>query len=164
MEDIITYVLVFGVIIGGVAIWQLRRSKSRPYILSNQKYPELEIQVIVRKQEGKTKDFVIQIQTRQDCLLNNISIELISKTRSFENLDSGLIKDHIEFPLTVSKNQTVEFVYPFLTFKKYLTDQTFSFRTFRVVLQTEKDKKFKSHEMAFNKNWVIYRPDSGNYN
>lgn len=164
MEDALTYIVVFGLIIGGVAIWQIRRSKSRPYVLSFQRYPELEMQVIVRKQEGKTKDFVIQILAEQNKILNKISIELISKTRAFESLDEGLINSHIKLPLAISKNQTVEFVYPFLTFKKYLTGQSFSFKTFRVVLQTDDKKKFKSHEMAFNKNWVIYRPDSGKYN
>lgn len=164
MEDVITYIVVFGVIIGGVAIWQLRRSKPRPYVLSIQRYPELEMQVLVRKQEGKTKDFVIQFQAGHDNLLNNISVELISKDRAFESLEEGLINSHIELPLSISKNQTVEFVYPFPTFKKYLTDQSFSFKTFRIVLQIDNNKKFKSHEMAFNKNWVIYRPDSGKYN
>lgn len=164
MEDILTYIVVFGLIIGGVAIWQIRRSKSRPYMLSLQRYPELEMQVIVRKQEGKTKDFVIQILAEQDKVLSKISIELISNARTFESLDEGLISHHLKLPLSLSKNQTVEFVYPFLAFKKYLTDQSFSFKTFRVVLQIKDGKKFKSHEMAFNKNWVIYRPDSGKYN
>lgn len=164
MEDVLTYIIVFGVFIGGVAVWHIRRSKPRPYILSVQRYPELEIQIIVRKQDGKTNDFVVQIYTGIDTQLANIYIELLSAKRESEQVAGGLLSDHIHLPLHIPKKQKIELVYPFLSLKKYLTDQDFAFKTFRVVVMTENQKKIKSHELAFNKNWVIYRPDSGKYN
>jgi len=164
MEDILTYVIVFGLIIGGVAIWQLRRSKTRPYVLSTQNYPELQLRVIIQKQEGKTKDFVIQLSSHKELILHTVFIELISKSRTFEKIDQGLINENIDFPLNLQQKQTAKFVYPFETFKKYLLNSDFKFKSFRVVVEDSNNKKYKSHEMAFNKNWVIYRPDTGRYN
>lgn len=164
MEDILTYIIVFGLIIGGVAIWQLRRSKARPYVLSTQNYPELQLRVIIQKQEGKTKDFVIQLSSSQELSLDNVFIELISKSRAFEKIDDGLINENIDLPLALKQNQTAKFIYPFDSFKKYLQNGEFKFKSFRVVVEDINKKKYKSHEMAFNKNWVIYRPDTGRYN
>ena len=164
MEDILTYIIVFGVIIGGVAIWQLRRSKPRPYVLSTQNYPELQLRIIIQKQEGKTKDFIIQTTGLQKLSIANVFVELISKKRTFEKIDTGLINENLDLPIAVLKNQTARFVYPFASFKKYLLSSDFSFKSFRVVVEDHNEKKYKSHEMAFNKNWVIYRPDTGTYN
>ena len=164
MEDILTYVIVFGVIIGGVAIWQLRRSKARPYLLSAQNYPEVQLRIIIQKQEGKTKDFVIQLNGLQEISVSNLFVELISKSRSFERIDAGLIHENLDLPLSILQNQTAQFIYPFASFKKYLLSSDFKFKSFRIVVEDANNKKYKSHEMAFNKNWVIYRPDTGRYN
>jgi len=164
MEDILTYIIVFGLIIGGVAVWQVRKGKARPYILSTQNYPGLQLSVIVQKQEGKTKDFVILLNSRQEQTLKTVYIELISSNRKFEKIDDGLINENIDFPLSLQQNQNAKFVYPFETFKKYLQKSKFKFKSFRVVVEDIQNKKYKSHEMAFNKNWVIYRPDTGKYN
>jgi len=164
MEDILTYIIVFGVIIGGVAIWQLRRSKARPYVLSTQNYPELQLRVIIQKQEGKTKDFIIEITGLQALNVNSLFIELISKARSFAKIDAGLIHKNLDLPIFIQQNQVVQFIYPFDSFKKYLESSDFKFTSFRVVVEDGNEKKYKSHAMAFNKNWVIYRPDTGRYN
>ena len=164
MEDILTYIIVFGLIIGGVAIWQLRRSKARPYVLSTQNYPELQLRVIIQKQEGKTKDFIIQISSGRELILHTVFIELISKSRTFEKVDDGLINENIDFPIALQQRQMAKFVYPFESFKKYLLKSDFKFESFRVIVEDVNNKKYKSHEMAFNKNWVIFRPDTGTYN
>ncbi|RLD42518.1 MAG: hypothetical protein DRI89_07040 [Bacteroidetes bacterium] len=164
MEDILTYVIVFGVIIGGVAIWQLRRSKARPYVLSTQNYPELQLRVIIQKQDGKTKDFLVQTTGLQELSVSSLFVELISKSRSFAKIDTGLIHKNLDLPILILQNQVIQFIYPFDSFKKYLQSSDFKFKSFRVVLEDGNGKKYKSHEMAFNKNWVIYRPDTGRYN
>jgi hypothetical protein len=164
MEDILTYVIVFGLIIGGVAVWQLRRSKPRPYLLSTQNYPELQLKIIIQKQEGKTKDFVIELKSAQQLSIRNVYIELISKTREFKKIEDGLINDHLELPLSLQPNQNAQLIYPFDSLRNHLQNRQFAFQSFRVVLEDLNRKKFKSHEMAFNKNWVIYRPDTGRYN
>ena len=164
MEDIITYFIVFGLIIGGVAVWQLRRSKPRPYVLSTQHYPELKLRVLIQKQEGKTKNLVVQLIGHQELKVSSIFIELISRSRTFQMINAGQINADNELPLILRKDQIARFSYPFTTFKTYLQKSSFSFKSFRIAVETENGKKYKSHELAFNKTWVIYRPDSGTYN
>ena len=164
MEDILSYIIVFGLIIGGVAIWQLRRGKPRPYVLSTQHFPELMLRVIIQKQEGKTKDFVILLGSNRELVLSHIFIELISKTRTFEKVDNGLIHEKTELPLRLKQKEPVKIVFPFEPLKKQLQNNSFLFESFRVVVEDLQGRKYKSHEMAFNKNWVIYRPDTGSYN
>ncbi|MCF6170384.1 MAG: hypothetical protein L3J66_05325 [Bacteroidales bacterium] len=164
MEDILTYIIVFGLIIGGVAAWQLRRSKPRPYVLSTQYFPELKLRILIEKQEGKTKEFVVQLTGLQELTVSAVFIELISKSRAFKTIEAGQIKEDRELPLLLRKNHTDGFSYPFNLFKSYLQKSDFPFKTFRIVVETTRGKKYKSHELAFNKTWVIYRPDSGAYN
>ncbi|MCF6342241.1 MAG: hypothetical protein L3J31_05485 [Bacteroidales bacterium] len=164
MEDLFTYIIVFGLIIGGVAVWQLRRSKPRPYVLSTQYYPELKVQLYIEKQEGKTKDFVIRLNGLQELTVAAISIELISKSRAFQSIEAGQIEEVNKLPFLLRKYQTADFSYPFDTFKSHLQKVDFPFTSFRISIETTQGKKCKSHELAFNKTWVIYRPDSGSYN
>jgi hypothetical protein len=164
MEDILTYLIVFGLIIGGVAVWQFRRGKPRPYILSIQYYPELQLRVLVQKQEGKTKDLAVHLQSTQTMGLQDVFVELISKSRNFERVALSRVHTSHEFPLTLKAGQSVTFTYPFDAFKHHLQHNAFSFKTFRLVAEDLNGKKYKSHELAFNKNWVIYRPDTGTFN
>ncbi len=164
MEDIATYLIVFGLLIGGVSFWQIRRRKPRPFVLSMQHYPELQLGIIVRKREVKSKDLVVEVRCHKALEISGVFVEMISKSREIGKLETSALLPQAGRTVVLAKNQKIQFVYLFEPFKKYLKDSGLPMRTFRVVVETQSHKKYKSHEMAFNKNWGLFRPDSGSYN
>jgi hypothetical protein len=164
MEDILTYVIVFGLIIGGFAFWQFRYAKPRPYLLSKQIYPELDLNLLIEKTEGKTKEFVVQINLKKPIFIEFPVVELIDKNRQSLILELDQLLKCQTNSNDKDFNKNTIYKCPFEEFNKALTNSEFKYKTFRLVLKTESDKKFKSHELAFNKTWTIYRPDSGKYN
>lgn len=164
MEDILTYIIVFGLIIGGFAFWQFRYGKPRPYLLSQQVFPELNLLLLIEKSEGKTKDFIIKIELKKQIEIKVPIVELIGKDRCLE-----VIKQN-EFLTDKSKlgmqenSATIIYKYSFNEFSSLLKNSGFKFNSFRLVIESKTGNKFKSHELAFNKSWTIYRPDSGKYN
>lgn len=164
MEDILTYVIVFGLIIGGFAFWQFRYSKPRPYILSQQIFPELDLLVLIEKAEGKTKDFLININLKKQLVIKSPYVELIDKKRQSEIvLINEFISTKNQNP-EPNKEKNISYKYSFSEFSDLLKKREFKFKTFRIIIENNSGKIFKSHELAFNKNWIIYRPDSGKYN
>lgn len=164
MEDVLTYVIVFGLIIGGFAFWQFRYGKPRPYLLSHQVFPEFQLFLFIEKSEGKTKDFIIKIDQKKQIETKYPIVELIGKKRELEIIQ---LKDSIHNKNKSSKslnNLSVEYKYSFNEFRNLLINSDFSFKSFRVSIENNSGRKFKSHELAFNKSWTIYRPDSGKYN
>ena len=162
MEDAITYLIVFGLIIGGVAFWQFRISKARPYMLSRQFFPELDLFLLIEKQEGKTKEFIIKIDFKKQTQLIPPVVELIDKNRNYKiiSLDT-LVNNNAGQP---ENKSSIRFKYSFSEFSQLLKNCGFRFKTFRLVIESKNGQKFKSHELAFNKRWTIYRPDGGKYN
>ncbi len=162
MEDALTYIIVFGLIIGGFAFWQFRYSKPRPYLLSQQMFPELNLSLLIEKTEGKTKEFIIKLDLKTQMETDPPNVELIDKNRIIEivSLDT-LLKD---IGSTHKNKSSIIYKYSFTDFNKLLKNNDFSFKTFRLVIDSKMGKKFKSHELAFNKTWTIYRPDGGKYN
>jgi len=162
MEDAISYIIVFGLIIGGVAFWQFRISKARPYMLSRQFFPELNLYLLIEKQEGKTKEFIIKIDFKKKTQLIPTVVELIDKNRNHEIIGLDTLKNsNTDKP---ENKSSINSKYSFSEFSQLLKNCGFKFKTFRIVIENENGKKFKSHELAFNKRWTIYLPDSGKYN
>lgn len=164
MEDVLTYVIVFGLIIGGFAFWQFRYGKPRPYLLSEQVFPDLNLILLIEKSEGKTKEFIIKLNLKKDIETKVPIVELIGKKRDLEVIAvHELLKDKSK----TSKehhNTLIIYKYSFNEFSSLLKNSGFSFKSFRIVIESTKGIKYKSHELAFNKSWTIYRPDSGKYN
>lgn len=164
MEDILTYIIVFGLIIGGFAFWQFRYSKPRPYILSQQIFPELDLQLLIEKSEGKTKDFLININLKKHLLFKYPYVELLNKKRDAEIVLIHELISNKNQNNQPDKEKNIQYKYSFSEFSDLLKKREFKFKTFRIIVENNSGKKFKSHELAFNKNWIIYRPDSGKYN
>ena len=163
MEDIITYIIVFGLLIGGVALWQFKQSKTRPYILSHQIFPELDLWLIIEKSEGKTKDFIIKLNPKKEVKTKIPVVELLNSKREVHIVDLyEFTKNKGE--ILRSEDSKIIYKYSFDEFSSLLNDGDFKFKTFRVSIENQSGSKFKSHELAFNKRWTIYRPDSGKYN
>jgi len=164
MEDILTYIIVFGLIIGVVAVWKIRNSKPRPYLLSNQIFPQLILKLLIEKSEGKTKEFIIKVEQKENFEIKIPRVELIGKGREIELIDlDNLSCNRTKNKHSISSFELI-FKYPFSKFSKLLKESNISFKTFRIIIEDNAGKKFKSHELAFNKTWTIYRPDSGKYN
>jgi len=162
MEDILTYVIVFGLIIGGVAFWQFRNSKPRPYLLSQQVFPELKLFLIIEKSDGKTKDFIIKFINNEHIETLSPLVELINEKRDSEIIElDSFLKGEAEIN---TNEDSFIYKYSFSKFSQLLKDNSFNFKTFRIVIPAKNGRKFKSHELAFNKRWTIYLPDSGKYN
>lgn len=162
MTDIITYIVVFGFILLGVVIWQARSSKPRPYWLSHQIYPSLKLWIQVVKKDGKHKYLIIKVETDTS---NNI------KKPYFELINSNREKLIVQIPENTSfiteniDNMLVSlFKIDFNEFSKTLKNNDFKFATFRICVEDKNHKVYKSHALAFDKKWTIFKPDSGTYN
>ena len=81
MDDIITYIVVFGLILIGIIIWQFRYAKPRPFWLSFQIYPDLKLWVQVEKKDGKHKSLIIRCEIKPENYIKLPYIELIDKKR-----------------------------------------------------------------------------------
>ena len=164
MEDILTYIIVFGLIIGAVSVWQFRISKARPYLLSNQIFPQLSLELLIEKSQGKTKEFIIKVDHKKSFEIKIPRVELIGKSRKIELIDLDNLSSNRTENKDSSGSFEIIFRYQFSEFSELLKKINFSFKTFRIIIEDKTGKKFKSHELAFNKTWTIYRPDSGKYN
>lgn len=165
MEDIVGYVILISVGLGLLYAYQYRRIKVRQLPLSFQIYPEVDLKVFIHKQHGKTSSILFRIIAKKDLIITNLIVELITKKRSFEYFQ---IKEMVQIPVLPLKLESMKYLdiaIPFEKFKSHITQKNISFKTLRLVAEIgEGNKKFKTHELAFNKNWVIFRPDSGKYN
>lgn len=163
MEDILTYVIVFGIIIAGVAIWQFRYAKPRPYWLSHQIYPNLQLWVMVQKKDGKHSNLLVKTEYLPNLEFTDFEAELINSKR--DSISISLINDATtnHSVLSSGKNET-SYQLDFSSFRNKLQRNDFKFKSFRIKITDKQNNTFKSHELAFNKNWTIYKPDTGNYN
>lgn len=162
MEDALTYIIVFGLLIGGFAFWQFRYSKPRPYLLSQQIFPELDLYLLIEKTEGKTKVFIVKIKPKTNIETTPPFVELIDKNRNIQIMElNTILKDRTAH---TNNGLTISYKYSFNEFNKLLKSSDFKFKTFRLVIVNKNGEKYKSHELAFNKTWTLYRPDGGKYN
>jgi len=159
----IYYMIVFGLLITGVIIWQLR-SNTRFLRLSHQYYPELILDVLISKKERKIDKFIIRIHTKQKVPLKQLKIELISAKRSFEYIDLDEISDTVILPDTIKQSTVYDAAYPYEDLKQLITNKMIHLSSFRVVVVLQNNKLYKSHELKFDKFWKIFRSDTGRYN
>ena len=96
--------------------------------------------------------------------LINVRIELIDKNRSFQYVDLDDILENHSVPVKLSAGEVFDFKAQIKDFRTLINRTDIPYKTFRLVIETQNEKKFKSHKLAFNQSGVIYRPDSGKYN
>lgn len=160
----LSYILVFAILIGAVIIWQLRQSKSRYLRLSNQVFPELTLSILISKKERKINKLNVRIDSKKNVTIDRIKFELISPKREFRYVESTKISNSISLPVNLRKGTTFDAVFPYEDFKTAITNEMNVLNSFRVVLDTQNRKVFKSHELKLDKFWKIYKADSGKYN
>lgn len=145
-------------------MYNIRKKQTRDYILSIQNYPKLKFGVNIQKNDGKITAILLNINPLTNIKIIDMKIELITADRNFNYYSLETITNNIKLPQELSPNENVIITIPFDEFKSLLVDGEHPFRTFRFVIYDDADKAYKSHELGFNKKWVIYRPDSGSYN
>ena len=152
------------VVILSIIVYKYKKKQIRYYLLSVQNYPEIILSIDIQKHEGKISAILVKFTAIKNVTLSDIRIELISKKREFNFYSLQPQISSISFPFELKTDGKTEFIVHFEEFRTLLMDGEHPFSTFRFVALAENGQTFKSHEMGFNKRWIIYRPDSGTYN
>jgi len=165
MQDILMYAIIFGLGIALVSLFFYRKDQQRILVLSEQLFTSLGLAVSILKEKGKVKNVIISFSPiTMDGFCASLGVELIDAQRKIKQLD---ISHLIDKPLpyhTWQINVNIKTLIDFATLQKYIEDQEFSLQSFRFVTETKTGKKFKSHELAFNEYWHLFKIDSGQYN
>lgn len=164
MEDIFGYVILFSVGLGLFITYQWRRTRVSDLLLSGQNYSGTTIDVFVKKEKTKITLIYIQFSSPTPQEILSCSVDLINKKREILNVKGIDIDPQMKPRKKKNESDKIIFLFDFETFKEYITRLGFKFSTFRMVVETENGKRFKSHELALNKNWTVFKPDSGRYN
>ncbi|MCB2209175.1 MAG: hypothetical protein KQH67_12865 [Bacteroidetes bacterium] len=159
----ISYIIVFFLLIIGVIIWQFR-SNTHFLRLSNQEYPELSLSVLISKKERKIDQFIVRVNAKQQLSLQQIKFELISPERAFQYISSHEISDTHTFPNEIGSSDIYEATYSYEKLKDIITTRMSNLSSFRMVVELQNNKLYKSHELKFDNLWKIYKADSGRYN
>jgi hypothetical protein len=162
--DFVGYIMMFLFGLGVLGIYQYNKSKQRVLPLSRQRYPNLVLEILVTKQHEKTRQLVVRVTALKKTQISRMYIELIGKNRTISRIGFAEKEIKADETTTAIPGQPFEIIIPLEEFKNYLNSQGIPFLTFRFVVDALPNFKHKTHELAFNRNWNIFRPDSGRYN
>ena len=163
MESTVSYIVIAALIVISVYVYNLRKNRISTFSISIQQFPALILIIKIKKNKGRIEDIIIEIQSKSQLEIISTKAELISKTRDFNYYDLQNIAE-LKLPLNLEKGKSRHIILSFNSFKSLLMDGEHPFRTFRFTITDSSGKKYKSHELGFNKKWVLYKPDSGHYN
>jgi len=158
------YLIVFGILIIGVLIWQARQSKKRVFSLSKQVFPELNLWVLTSKKEGKIKEVIVRTIAKKDIIIRQLKFELISPKREFIYISSTELADSVALPHPIQNETKSDLSFPYDTLKEIMKEKMPVMNSFRVVIELDNGKVFKSHELTISKYWNIHKADTGKYN
>ncbi len=164
MENTITYIVITILMVLTIAFYNYKKKRIRQFLLSQQHYPELNINIYIEKNQGDISAAIVSITANKDIIITDIKVEVISKKREFNYYSLQKIVNDNSVPLKLSTGVSAKFTVPFIDFKSLLMDGEYPFKTFRFLVASNNKRLFKSHEMGFDKRWTIYRPDTGSYN
>jgi hypothetical protein len=152
MEDIFTYIIVFGLLIGFSALYLFRKDNKRTFPLSVKQWGKFILTVSVKKQNRKVKDIVIGLNFPAD--EKNFFVEFIGKGRKTESFRI------VDFVQQVDKPSESKISFPYDDFKNKIKENRFRFGYHL----DNNNSKIKSHELTISKHWNMYKVDSGRYN
>jgi len=164
MQDALTYVIIFGFGIVLVSIYFYRKDKQRLLPLSEQWFSDLALIISVEKEKGNLVNVVINIRSnKNNNLCTGIGIELIDSRREIKYIElEPLIQTQTDNRYTRSNQQANVIEYTAL--RDFIAKADFPFQSIRFVAEMKSGKKYKSHELAFNDRWHLFKIDSGKYN
>ncbi|MBN2615877.1 MAG: hypothetical protein JXR71_09305 [Bacteroidales bacterium] len=164
MEDVITYIVVFGLGFILVGIYLFGKEKKRVLPLSKQMYSDAIFTISVVKEQRKVSGINMALKfPKKAQTVQHLIIELVNtkKETSVVNITDSITRSDIkgaEGPFDY------EAYISFVTFKKLLEEHSFPFESFRIIAETLEGKKYKSHYLGLHNWWNILKLDSGTYN
>ncbi|MDG2080876.1 MAG: hypothetical protein P8J47_03735 [Bacteroidales bacterium] len=164
MESILSYTVIILVIVISIYIYNIRKKQSRIFSLSEQNFPSNIFYVKIAKLNGVITSILIEIYALKDMNITSVRAELITGKRVFNYYDISGLCNNLDLPLDLTASHSCKIEIPFTDFKNKMNDGELPFRTFRFVINDDRNNPFKSHELGFNSKWIIYRPDTGSYN
>ena len=158
MEDVLTYALIFGLLILFTLVFLSNKEKNKKFLLTNKIYSFGNIDVFVVKQGKEIKYLEIHYKLFGNTSDNNasLSVETVAKDKTVR---LTAIPEQIVDHLSINRMKI-----NYHDFSKLIIDHTNQLQHFRIVVTFANNKKLKSGILAFNKNWNIYTPDTGIYN
>ena len=157
MEDIISYIIVFGLIITFTWIYFSKKEKGKRFSLTRKDYSFGSIEVWVEKKGSDIVSLAVEIISGKDVYqTDSLFVDLMDKKRNIETL---------QIPQEIIINDRKEsFVIDYIGFSNLVKENQNSFETFRFTAEFPDSRKLKTGWMAFNKRWSLYVPDTGKYN
>jgi hypothetical protein len=166
MEDIIIYVVVFGLIIMFTWIYYGNKDKIKLFSLGRKNYSFGYIDILIEKHGSIIKFIKIKIYIKDGNKQNNetIYMELIlnKNNRKMIIIEPSVIH-FTELNINILDNSK-EYLLEFNNFKDFMEKNNFQKDSFRFVYQFNETKKMKTVILSINKRWSLYVPDTGNYN
>ncbi len=156
MEDIFTYVIVFGLLILFTTVYLFKKDVKKTFVLSRQQLGGTLFTVFEVKQHKTILSLVLELN--RETVPSGFFIELIDAQRQRETVP---VERFTKEPVQVSKNGIL-MDYP--DFKAKIEQLQKKKMTFRFGYELGPGTKIKSHELTFSKHWNIYKVDSGRYN
>ncbi len=157
MEDILTYGIVFGLLIIFTYVFLSKKDKTKRFSLSQKIYSYGNIDVRLEKQGKEITFLVIKYS------LKDVSPDYFKLTSEMVLIDNSILLVEIPQENILFENKSVLKI-PFDVFSNLLKEKTKQLNYFKIVITFASNKKLKSGILAFNKRWNIYAPDSGKYN
>lgn len=157
MEDILTYIIIFGLLIVFASVFLYNKGKVRIFKLSSKEYSYGVLEIMIEK-KGKQLNYIIINPTfkEKDKKISDILVEQISKDKT--SLSNKIPREIIEV------NDEGLFKISYGNFKQLLKANSKDIKYFKIIVTFSKNRKLKSGTLSFNKNWNIYVPDTGTYN
>jgi hypothetical protein len=157
MEDIISYIIVFGLIITFTWIYFSKKEKGKRFSLTKKEYSFGSIEVWVEKKGSDIVSLAVEIVSgKDDYQPDSLFVDLMDKNRNIEALP-------IPSEIVIAERKD-NFVIDYSGFSKLIKENQNSFETFRFTAGLPDSRKLKTGWMVFNKRWSLYVPDTGKYN
>jgi len=154
LEDILGYIIIFGLLIAFTWIYFSKKEKRKEFSLTNKKYSFGSIDLLVRKKASEIECLLLKINPASSNA--EIVLDLIKSNRT---VDSLLIP-----PDLIVEENTENYCILFDELKMFLKDKTGTFDSFRFVVINKNSHKLKTGIIAFNKRYSVFVPDTGFYN
>ena len=160
MEDTITYILVFGLLIGFTTLYLFRKDKTNVFRLSTRQLANLILILSVEKKAKKILSVLLEIDGNEPVIPSSFFIELIDKQRDREVI---MMHQFLSKANSLQENEKgIRFLYN--DFKMALQATNFQYETFRFGYLLQDGRKIKTHELKLSSYWNLYKVDSGRYN
>ena len=158
MENILTYIIIFGLLIIFTLVYFSSKEKSKKIPLTKKNYSFGSIHVLLEKRGSEFESLIVQLifSKNSSVEIMDVFIELIDKNGEFSKLS---LPNEI-FLKTIDN----EYFLNYSEIDTLLFEKRDLFQSFRLVALIDGNRKLKSGILSFNKNRKLVVPDSGNYN